>query len=295
MADEPLRRDAPLAPPLSQGERGTGAFPPSPTGRGCERPRAGEGCHAKRLLILGGTAEAAELARRVVAEVGQRLDVITSLAGRLPGRPDLPGRLRIGGFGGASGLSRYLQAERIDLLADATHPFAAAISRNAAEACATLGVPRLMLVRPVWEPGPGDTWLDVESLAGAAALLPRMARRVFLTTGPGGIDAFAGASGIWFLVRLFTPTTSPLPLSDYETIVARPPFTREGERELMRRHRIDALTTKNSGGPTAAKLEAALELGARIVMIRRPPMPAGHPGQTVDNVRDALAWVARHL
>jgi precorrin-6A/cobalt-precorrin-6A reductase len=267
---------------------------PSPGGRGSERPRAGEGCHLKRLLILGGTAEAAELARRAPAEFGRRLDVVTSLAGRLPGRPDLPGHVRAGGFGGAAGLAAYLAAERIDALVDATHPFTAVISRNAGEACAACGVPRLMLIRPAWRPGPGDRWLEVDSLGEAAALLPGIARRVFLTTGPGGIEAFAQCR-CWFLVRLFAPHTAPLPLADHQTIIARPPFTIEGERELMFRHRIDRLVTKNSGGPTSAKLEAARDLGIPVVMIRRPPISVGHPGHTVDNVRDALAWVGRRL
>ena len=246
------------------------------------------------MLILGGTAEAVELARRGVAEFGNALDVVTSLAGRLPSRPDVPGHLRVGGFGGAAGLAAYLAAECIDLLVDATHPFAAVISGNAAEACAASGVPRLMLVRPAWRPGPDDHWLEVDSLDQAAACVAAMARRVFLTTGPGGIKAFEAASGLWFLVRLFSVPVAPLALSDYETIIARPPFTIEGERALLLRHRIDTLLTKNSGGPTAAKLEAARDLGVRVVMIRRPP-PAGHPGHTVDNMRDALAWVGGHL
>jgi precorrin-6A/cobalt-precorrin-6A reductase len=246
------------------------------------------------LLILGGTAEAAELARRTVADFGKHLDVITSLAGRLPSRPDLPGHIRIGGFGAAAGLSRYLQAERIDALVDATHPFSAVISRNAAQACAERGVPRLMLLRPTWQPVPGDHWLEVVSLGEAAALLPKIARRVFLTTGPGGIEAFV-RSGCWFLVRLFAPQSAPLPLPEYETIVARPPFSREAEREVMLRYRIEALVTKNSGGPTEAKLKAARDLGVPVVMIRRPPLPSGHLEQTVDNVEDAVAWVGGHL
>jgi precorrin-6A/cobalt-precorrin-6A reductase len=248
----------------------------------------------RRLLILGGTAEAAELARRAPAEFGGRLDVVTSLAGRLPDRPDLPGHIRVGGFGGVAGLTSYLAAERIDALVDATHPFAAVISRNAADACAACGVPRLILIRPAWRPGPGDRWLEVDSLEEAAALLPGIGRRVFLTTGPGGIEAFAQCP-CWFLVRLFVLHTAPLPLADHQTIVARPPFTREGERAPMLRHRIDTLVTKNSGGPTAAKLEAARDLGLPVVMIRRPPLTSGQAGHTVDNVRDALAWVLRHL
>jgi precorrin-6A/cobalt-precorrin-6A reductase len=256
---------------------------------------SGEDRRAKqRLLILGGTAEAAELARSTVAAFGDRLDMTTSLAGRLPSRPNLPGHIRVGGFGGAAGLVDYLRAERVDLLVDATHPFAAIISDNAAEACARIGVPRLMLVRPEWRPGPDDRWLEVASLGEAAALLPGIARRVFLTTGPGGIEAFAG-SDCWFLVRLFAPSSTPLSLREHEIIVARPPFTREGERALMRRHRIDTLVTKNSGGPTEAKLAAARNLGLPVVIIRRPPPPDGYAGETSGNIDDAVAWIGRHL
>jgi precorrin-6A/cobalt-precorrin-6A reductase len=255
---------------------------------------ADEGPRPKRLLILGGTAEAAALARCVVAEFGSRGDVITSLAGRLPSRPDLPGRLRVGGFGGTAGLADYLRAERIDAVVDATHPFAAAISRNAAQACAELGVPRLMLLRPEWHPEPADRWLGVGSLAEAAALLPTIAGRAFLTTGPGGIEAFAH-SDCRFLVRLFAPPSAPLPLREHEIIVARPPFTCEHERELMLRYRVEALVTKNSGGPTEAKLTAARDLGVPVVMIRRPPLPSEHSEHTVDSVEAAADWVVGRL
>jgi precorrin-6A/cobalt-precorrin-6A reductase len=262
--------------------------------REAEQPQASEGRRPKRLLILGGTAEAAELARCVAAALGPRVDVITSLAGRLPTRPDLPGRLRVGGFGGVAGLAEYHRAERIDALVDATHPFSVVISRNAARACAERGVPRLRLIRPAWRPGPYDRWLDVGTLAEAAALLPKIARRVFLTTGPGGIGAFA-ESGCWFLVRLFAPSPSPLPLPEHQIIVARPPFTRDEEREVMLRYGVEALVTKNSGGPTEAKLKAARDLRVPVVIIRRPLLPSGPSEQTVDHVEDAADWVGGRL
>jgi precorrin-6A/cobalt-precorrin-6A reductase len=300
MADEPPCGDAPLTQPLSRRERERDETlsrreREGPAQREGEGPWPAPSSARKRLLILGGTTEAAELARRAVAEFGDGLDVVTSFAGRLPGPPNLPGHIRIGGFGGAAGLACYLAAERIDALIDATHPFAEIISRNAAEACAACGVARLMLVRPAWRPDPADRWLEAGSLDEAAALLPEIAHRVLLTTGPGGIEAFAAASGVWFLVRLFTPATAPLPLPDHETIVTRPPFTREGERELMLRQRIDTLVTKNSGGSTEAKLAAARDASIRVVMIRRPPLPAGYPGEVAGDVEGALAWVGRHL
>ena len=244
-----------------------------------------------RLLILGGTGEAADLARCVVARF-PGLDVVSSLAGRLPDRPPLPGRMRIGGFGGADGLARYLASERIDLVIDATHPFAAAISGNAAAACATAGVPRLLLLRRAWRAEADDRWIEAETLEQAAALLPALARRVFLTTGHGGMAAFAGLPDVWFLVRLFAAPLTPPPLPRHETIIARPPFTREGEAELIARYRIDALVTKNSGGPTEPKLQAARAAGIPVVMIARP---RHSDGEAVETVADALLWLEQRL
>ena len=242
----------------------------------------------RKLLILGGTTEAAELARTVAEAFGTGIDVITSLAGRLAPRRTIPGRTRIGGFGGVAGLVHYLEQEGIDAVIDATHPFAATISAHACTACSQAGVPRLALVRPPWQPVPGDRWREVADLAEAAALLPRIARRAFLTTGPGGIEAFSAVPGVWFLVRVFAAPATPLPLPRHATLVERPPFTLASELALFRRHRIDTLVTKQSGGPLEAKLAAAREAGAEVIMVRRPPPP---PGMVVPSVAEALGWL----
>lgn len=249
---------------------------------------------ANRLLILGGTREAADLARGVHGGLGHRVDVITSLAGRLPPSQKLPGRVRIGGFGGARALADYLRSERIGLVVDATHPFAATISTNAAAACTNAAVPHLILARPPWPRRTDDDWTEVADLPDAvsALALAPATRRVFLTTGPGGIGAFAGLAHVHFLVRLFAPPAAPPPLPDATVIVQRPPFTEDDERALMVSHGIDTLVTKQSGGPVGAKLAAARALGVRVVMVRRPPLPPGDVAETVD---DAAAWIATHL
>lgn len=246
----------------------------------------------ERLLILGGTREAADLAQAVHDGFGKRVDVITSLAGRLTPSRTLPGRVRIGGFGGADALADYLRTEGIGLVVDATHPFAATISANAAAACTHAAVPRLVLARPPWPRQPDDNWTEVDDLPSAASVLAPAARRVFLTTGPGGVAAFAGLTSIHFVVRLFATPAAPLPLASVTEIVARPPFTEDGERVLMLNHGIDTLVTKQSGGPLGAKLAAARALGVRVVMVRRPPPPPGDVAETVD---DAVAWIAAHL
>ncbi|WP_069171512.1 cobalt-precorrin-6A reductase [Streptomyces griseus] len=239
------------------------------------------------LLVLGGTTEARRLAESLTAEKGIR--VTSSLAGRVT-RPRLPpGEVRVGGFGGAGGMAEWLRAHRVDAVIDATHPFAGTISFNAAAAAATVHVPLLALRRPGWVPSDGDRWHTTGSLAGAAELLPGLGRRVFLTTGRMGLAAFAGLDALWFLVRSVDAPEAPCP-ARMEVLLDRGPFTLEGERALLRRHGIDVLVTKDSGGAaTAPKLTAAREAGIPVVVVRRPPVPEGVP--VAGTPEDALAWL----
>ncbi|MET9448768.1 cobalt-precorrin-6A reductase [Streptomyces cinerochromogenes] len=225
------------------------------------------------VLVLGGTTEARRLAADLAARPGVR--VTTSLAGRVTRPAALPGEVRTGGFGGPEGLADWLRTHRVDALVDATHPFAASITAHAAMAARATGVPAVVLRRPGWRPGPGDRWYDVPSLAGAAEVLPGLGHRVFLSTGRLGLAAFAGLTGLHFLVRSVEPPEPPLP-PDTDVLLARGPFTVADETELLRAHRIDVLVTKDSGGEaTAAKLTAARDLGLPVVVVRRPPLPEG--------------------
>ncbi|MEV5879897.1 cobalt-precorrin-6A reductase [Streptomyces sp. NPDC052101] len=225
------------------------------------------------VLILGGTTEARRLAADLAARPGVR--VTTSLAGRVARPGAVAGEVRIGGFGGAQGLADWLRAHCVDALVDATHPFAEAITANAARAAASTGTPLVVLRRPGWRPAPGDRWYDVPSLAGAAEALPGLGRRVFLSTGRLGLAAFAHLTDLHFVVRSVEPPEPPLP-PDTELVLARGPFTVAEETELLRAHRIEVLVTKDSGGEaTAAKLTAARELAVPVVVVRRPPLPPG--------------------
>lgn len=247
----------------------------------------------KRLLILGGTTEARELAGLAVNALSDQVDVISSLAGRVTPVQPLPGTTRVGGFGGIPGLIDYLRRERIDWVIDATHPFAATMSAHAFAACQETQVPRLMLIRPPWTP-PADTrCLEVENLAEAAQVLPRFARRAFLTIGASGLEAFADVTGVWFLVRLIELPEGALPLKNYAVVTGRPPYALDAERTLIQEHRIDTLVAKQSGGAaTEAKLTAAREAGLFVVLIRRPPR---EPGEAVATAEEALAWLQGRL
>ncbi|GAB3481208.1 cobalt-precorrin-6A reductase [Amycolatopsis cihanbeyliensis] len=237
------------------------------------------------MLVLGGTAEARELA---AALVGCGVAVTSSLAGRVA-RPRLPeGEVRVGGFGGPEGLARWLTEHAVDAVVDATHPFAERISASALDGTRAAGVPLLRLERPGWPESPGGSRHWVDSLDAASAALPGLGGRVFLTTGRQGLAAFAGHDDLWFLARCVDPPAPPLPPA-CEVLLDRGPYTVAGETALMRAHRIEVLVTKDSGGSlTSAKLTAAADLGLPVVIVRRP---ARQEVRTVRDVRAALEWV----
>ena len=237
-----------------------------------------------RVLVLGGTGEARRLATALVAD---GVDVVSSLAGRVAEPVLPPGEVRVGGFGGAAGLTAWLQAHPVQSLVDATHPFAATMTVSAAAAAEATGIPLLRLQRPGWSPQPGDDWRWVDTPAEAALTVAGFGS-VFLTTGRRGLGAFAGLTGRC-LVRSVDPPDPPLP-ERTTVVLARGPFAVSDELALMRQHAVDVVVTKDSGGGmTAAKLAAARRLGVPVVLIRRPPIPLGVP--TVATVEEAVAWV----
>ncbi|MEU4431411.1 cobalt-precorrin-6A reductase [Nocardia rhamnosiphila] len=245
-----------------------------------------------RILLLGGTGEARELARLLTGE--REHEIVSSLAGRVsePIRP--AGEVRIGGFGGAEGLCEWLADNRTELVVDATHPFAEKITANAAQATARLGLPMIRLSRPGWTAGPGDRWYRVPDPAAAADTAAGLGDRILLTIGRQGVAAFAGHARPWFLIRAIDPPTGELP-ARHEILLARGPFTVAEESELLARHRIDVVVTKDSGGTaTAAKLTAARAAGLPVVVVDRPPVPSGVTVvATVGEAREVLsAWDA---
>ncbi|MDP5306939.1 cobalt-precorrin-6A reductase [Paracoccus spongiarum] len=240
-----------------------------------------------RVLLLGGTTEASTLAR-LMAEAG--LDAVFSYAGRTARPAAQPLPTRIGGFGGAAGLARFLHDQAISHVIDATHPFAAEISRNAIAACAAAGgVPLLGLERPAWQARPGDRWTRVADLTAAAAALPETPCAVFLAIGRQGLAAFETAGPHRWLLRLVDAGTGPPVLRGAARVIARGPFTVAGDLALMRAHRISHLVAKDSGGAGAeAKLVAARQLGVRVILIDRPVLP---PRAVVADPAEALDWL----
>ncbi len=238
------------------------------------------------LLILGGTQEAAELAKK--AANLPHIEVKLSLAGRTS-QAVASQNSRVGGFGGVVGLIEYLKEEKIDLIIDATHSFAAKISHNAAYSAEHLGLPFLMLVRAKWESVIGDKWIEVENIQAAAAILPDFAKRVFLTIGRQEVTAFSQVENIWFLMRMIEKPSPDIVLPKGLVLLKRGPFNKDLEKQLLKKYNIDTIVSKNSGGDaTYGKIIAARELGIKVVMVKRPMLPQG---ERVEDVESALRWI----
>ncbi len=243
-----------------------------------------------RLLILGGTTEASALARCIADRPG--IEAVLSFAGRTrnPVPPPIP--FRIGGFGGVDGLKAYLSEHRTEAVIDATHPFAAQMSRNAAAACRDLDLPLAVFSRPAWRPRAGDRWTSVADMTAAVRALGQPTRTVFLTVGSLQLAAFARAPQHRYVVRSIDPPEAISALPLHRLILARGPFSVEDEVALMRDGHVDVLVTKNSGGAaTEAKLEAARALDIEVVVVERPPRGNVPAFESIDRI---MAWIGAH-
>jgi precorrin-6A reductase (EC 1.3.1.54) len=221
---------------------------------------------SQRILLLGGVTEALAIARQLGPEH------VYSLAGigRVP--QDLTCQVRVGGYGGAEGLATYLREAGISLLIDATHPYAAQISRNAASAAQAAGIPCWALRRPAWQAQPGDDWREVEDWAGMIEALKPFKRPLF-TLGREPLQHLEEIppEQFWTL-RALEPYAGN---SRCEIIGARGPFRIDDERRLFAERGIDVLISKNSGSvATEPKLEVARELGVPVLVLKRPVLPA---------------------
>jgi precorrin-6A/cobalt-precorrin-6A reductase len=243
-----------------------------------------------RVLLLGGTSEATALAAQLAATPG--VEAIMSFAGRTRA-PAAPIPLRSGGFGGAEGLENYLAADGIDVLVDATHPFAAQISRNAKIAAAQRNIPLVILSRPGWTREPRDRWIEVADMAAAATAIGREARRVFLAIGRLQLGAFEAAPQHFYLIRSIEPIAPNLP--NCRIMAARGPFDAEAEERLLREEKIDVIVAKNSGAAAVfGKIVAARRLGLPVIMVSRPPAEASGVGARAGAPAEALALVLAH-
>ncbi|MEL6283453.1 MAG: cobalt-precorrin-6A reductase [Pseudomonadota bacterium] len=239
-----------------------------------------------RVLVLAGTSEARTLCARLTEH--PKITTVASLAGATDKPAAYAGKTRVGGFGGAIGLARYLRDSNTDVLVDATHPFAVQISANACAAAAQTNRPLLRLERPEWKARPTERWIGAKSIEEAAALLPTGAH-AFLATGAKSLDQFARRADVQLTARVIDmPSVSP---GHIALLSARPPFSGDDELDLFRKLHITHLVTKNAGGADGrTKLDAAALLGVEVIMIGRAP-PGDGKTPRVETPEDAIRWL----
>jgi precorrin-6A/cobalt-precorrin-6A reductase len=240
-----------------------------------------------RVLILGGTTEARQLAERLARRAD--LEIVVSLAGRTKSPAPQPAPVRKGGFGGAAGLADYLVKESIAAMIVATHPYANVISANANSAARQSGVPLIALRRPPWRAVAGDRWTEAADVAGAVHILRDRSRRVFVALGRNELAPLTAAPQHFYLIRSVDLVEPPLPLPRAAYVTGRGPFSEVDERALLVSHGIEIIIAKNSGGvATYGKIAAARALGIEVIMLRRPVPP---DAPAVETVEEAIAWL----
>jgi precorrin-6A/cobalt-precorrin-6A reductase len=245
-----------------------------------------------RILVLGGTTEGRQLAERLAER--PEFEATLSLAGRTERPISQPISYRRGGFGGIQGLAQWIETHRVQVVVDATHPFAAQISANAVAACAQTGVPLCVLTRAPWQKAPGDNWIEVSDMASAVRALGDAPKRVFLTVGRLSLPEFEAAPQHQYLIRSVDPPQPPPALPQSKLILDRGPFDTAAEIDLMRSHDIQIVVTKNSGGAaTYGKIEASRALGLPVVIVQPPAGATGVP--RFEDPAKVLSWLEDHL
>lgn len=239
------------------------------------------------VLLLGGTTEATALASKLSRD--DRFRGVLSLAGRTanPAASEIP--TRIGGFGGVQGLADYIGAHAIDVVVDATHPFAAQMSANAIAACQSCACPLVTLERHPWQRQDGDHWINCATVAEAVQALPKTPSIVFSGLGRLSLDELAAAPQHHYIIRLIDPPLRPLALPHVSLIMGRGPFKTTDDVALFRQHSIDFVLAKNAGGTASvSKIKAARVLGLTVMIIDRPFIPPRKTHATVEAVWEAL-------
>ncbi|MDQ1197080.1 cobalt-precorrin-6A reductase [Agrobacterium sp. SORGH_AS 787] len=249
----------------------------------------------RSILILGGTADARILAGKLPDDSGYR--ILLSMAGRTKDPVKQPVPMRVGGFGGAEGLARFISEEGFDLLVDATHPYAARISANAVTAAKIAGIALVRLSRPAWIAGEGNRWLNVPSVEEAVAALGAISTSAFLALGRQELLPFETAPQHRYLIRSVDPVEPPLKVPNARYITARGPFALADEIDMLEGDGIEVIVSKNSGGTAAyAKIEAARTLGIPVIMIDRPAcQEANAVSVVVPDIETALSAIRHQL
>jgi len=242
-----------------------------------------------KVLLLSGTSDARRIANELVDDT--RFEIIASLAGAIRAPLKMPCETRVGGFGGQAGLAEYILAKKIGAVVDATHPFAARISKNAAVTSKSLKLPHIQMLRPAWQPEVGDNWIMIENEARAATYIPN-GSTVFLATGRQTLPAFANLAACRLICRQIDEPQQLFPFPNGEFLVGRPPFSIADEIALFEKLNIDWLVVKNSGANASrSKLDAARQMGMPVAMINRPEQPECERVSTVENVINWLEQV----
>ena len=230
------------------------------------------------ILVLAGTRDGRDLALELANEgYNILLSAFSEYGGELARQANLT--VRVGALD-AVGLQQLLEQQAIAIVVDASHPYAANISRNAMNACQQTGKPYIRYERPIAVLPDYQQLYQVPTAAEAAKLAATLGKVVFLTTGSRTLAVFKSEptlSAHRIITRVLPDPTVlkeclELGFQPRDIVAIEGPFSHNMNIVLFRDYQAEVIVTKNSGqvGGSDTKISAAMELNLPLVVINRP-------------------------
>lgn len=174
-------------------------------------------------------------------------------------------------------MEELFRKENPEIVLDATHPYAAEVTKNIRTACESAGVLYQRILRPEGEKN--SEAIYVESTEEAAAFLSGTEGNIFLTTGSKELAKFTGIPD--YKERLFARVLSipsvirscaEFGIEGKHLIGMQGPFSAEINEAMLRQFQCSYLVTKDTGlaGGFPEKMEACQRCGVTPVIIGRP-------------------------
>lgn len=244
------------------------------------------------ILVLAGTKDGRELSA-LLAQAGYR--VLASVFSHYGG--ELLKLENVGIHTGpldADGLARLMISSEIDVVVDASHPYAVNVSQNAMQACTSTGTHYIRYERPAAVMPFYEGLHVVNDYHQAIKLAGLLGKVVFLTTGSRHLKLFKDALCLQQHRLIARVLPEPNVLTECielgflpkDIVAMQGPFSHELNMALFKEYQAEVVVTKNSGhiGGSDTKISAAMALGLPLVVIDRPAIEYRQIVYTFDDV-----------
>lgn len=189
-------------------------------------------------------------------------------------------------------IAAFLAGQEAKLVVDATHPYAALVSKNVSAACEEAGADYVRLIRAA-DAADTEGAVSVSSVEEAVEYLKNTEGNILATTGSKELYKYTEIADYESRVYARVLSTAEvaaacekLGFRGKNLICMQGPFSEELNTAMLRQFGCRYLVTKETGqaGGFGEKLRAARKAGARVVLVGRPREQAGYSYEEVLNI-----------